>query len=294
MIGAIFECIKVMYQICLFRLSDSENILEACMCVERLDMKIQIEELFKKEYKKLFSIIYRITASHHDTEEVLQESFIKAYKNAEKFNGDSSLSTWVYRIVVNESYRYMKTWNKLPVVSITENSEITEERFFSSLNYEMDLSDELYIQEMREKCLHGFLNCVSQKGRVCFLLKTNLKLKNREIAEVLDTTEANVKVILHRTRKQLREMFEMRCSLIDPSKPCQCFLWVKYMRDNGMPFSKEISTTNSEYITNKVDTLSNYETKVSSLDKINQLYRVNFELDENSFINNLKKISEIL
>jgi len=262
--------------------------LEACMCNERIDMKKQIVELFKDDYKKLFSIVYRITASHHDTEEVLQESFIKAYKNAEKFNGDSSLSTWVYRIVVNESYRYMKTWNKLPVVSITENNGTTEERFFSSLNYDMDLSDELYIQEMREKCLHGFLNCVSQKGRVCFLLKTNLKLKNREIAEVIDTTETNVKVILHRTRKQLRDMFEMRCSLIDPSKPCKCYLWIKYMQDNDMSFSKDSLTVND------AEKLSNYEAKISSLDKINQLYRVNFELDENSFINNLKKISEIL
>ena len=70
----------------------------------------ELTQVFEAQYKKLFGVgIPEMTENVQDTEEVLQNIFIKAYSNLGKFRGDSKLSTWLYRIAVNESYDYMKS-----------------------------------------------------------------------------------------------------------------------------------------------------------------------------------------
>ena len=253
-----------------------------------LELSKKLELLIQTDYEKLYGLIYRITENHQDTEDVLQNTFIKAYSNIHKFESKSKLSTWVYRIAVNEGYRYLNKWNKLPVITITENRGISEETFFKGLEYEPNIDDELIMEEMREKCLHGFLKCIPKKMRICFLLKSCLELKNKDIAEVLDISEDNVKVTLYRARKNLKDMFEMRCSLIDPGRPCKCYLWIKFMRDNNLPLP-----TGHDQFKND-DLLKHHFKNMSLLRKIDYLYHVEEKVSKVQFINSLKKVAEIL
>ncbi|MBN2851401.1 MAG: RNA polymerase sigma factor [Clostridia bacterium] len=248
----------------------------------------QIEAAVQKDYKKLYGTVYRMTENHQDTEDILQNTFLKAYRHFDGFKNQSSLSTWIYKIAINESYRHMKSWNKLPVAVITKEKEVSEEIFFSSLQYEPDFDDELIMEEMREKCLRGFLRCIPKHMRVCFLLKTCLELKNREIAKVMDITEENVKVTLFRARKKLKELFEYRCSLIDPEKPCQCYLWIKYMRDNHLPLPSGHMQFKNEELRKE------HFRNMTLLKKINYLYHVEGKLPEKEFFTELKKIAEVL
>jgi len=253
--------------------------------VEKKDLEREIELVFEKQYNKLFGMVYRMTENVQDTEDVLQNAFISAYRNIESFRGDSQMSTWLYRITVNESYKYLKSWNKLPVISISEESGVTEKEFFENIEYEENQDENLIIEEMREKCLRGFLRCVPQKMRVCFLLKTCLGLKNNEIAKVLDISEANVKVLLHRGRQKLKDMFEYRCNLIDPQKPCKCYLWIKFMREKGLPLPKEgINYRNKEL----------EEEHFKNLDRMKQidyLYKVKHQYTYEEFITRIRKLS---
>lgn len=245
----------------------------------------EITNFFREQYDKLFGMVYRMTENVQDTEDVLQNVFIKAYKGAGTFRGDSKLSTWIYRITVNESYDYLKTWNKLPVVSISKELGMTEKEFFDCLEYTNSQDDNLIIEEMREKCLRGFLRCVPQKMRVCFLLKTCLELKNKEIAQILEISEANVKVLLYRGREKLKDMFEYRCNLIDPTKPCKCYLWIKFMRDRGLPLPQEgINYRNKELE-------AEHFRNMNVLKQIEYLYKVKHEYSYEDFINKLQKIS---
>lgn len=245
----------------------------------------ELELVFEEQYNKLFGMVYRMTENVQDTEDVLQNVFINAYKNINKFRGDSKLSTWLYRITVNECYGYLKSWNKLPVVQISEDFGMTEKEFFDSIEYTQNQEDNLIIEEMREKCLRGFLRCIPQKMRVCFLLKTCLELKNQEIAKVLDLSEANVKVLLHRGREKLKDMFEYRCNLIDPNKPCKCYLWIKFMKDRGLPLPKEgINYRNK-------DLEEDYFKNMSTMKQIEYLYKVKHEYTYEDFLNRLQELS---
>ncbi|MHC1719787.1 MAG: RNA polymerase sigma factor [Clostridiaceae bacterium] len=241
--------------------------------------------VFEEQYKKLFGMVYRMTESVQDTEDVLQNVFINAYKNINKFRGDSKLSTWLYRITMNECYSYLKSWSKLPVVRISQDKGMTEKEFFESIGYTQNQDDDLIIEEMREKCLQGFLRCIPQKMRACFLLKTCLELKSKEIAEVLDLSESNVKVLLHRGREKLKDMLEYRCNLINPDKPCKCYLWIKFMKERGLPLPEEgINYRNKELE-------EDYFKKMSVMKQIEFLYKVEHEYTYEEFLKRLQKLS---
>jgi len=252
---------------------------------EKKGLEHEIELVFEEQYNKLFGMVYRMTENVQDTEDVLQNAFISAYRNIGSFRGDSLMTTWLYRITVNESYKYLKSWNKLPVIRISEESGVSEKEFFESIGYDQNQDDNLIIEEMREKCLRGFLRCIPRKMRVCFLLKTCLGLKNKEIAKVLDISEANVKVLLHRGRQKLKDMFQYRCNLIDPEKPCKCYLWIKFMREKGLPLPEErINYRNKEL---EEEHFKNMDT----MKRIEHLYKVKHEYTYEEFINRIQKLS---
>lgn len=252
---------------------------------EEKRLKDELTLVFKEQYNKLFGMSYRMTENPQDAEDVLQNVFVNAYTNIKKFRGDSKLSTWLYRITVNESYDHLKKWNKLPVVEISEELGLTETEFFNSIQYTQNEDDNLIIEEMREKCLRGFLRCIPKKMRVCFLLKTCLELKNSEIAEILEISEANVKVLLHRGREKLKDMFEYRCNLLDSTKPCKCYLWIKFMQDRGLPLPKE----NINYRNKELEEA--HFKNMNMMKQIDFLYQVKHEYTYEEFIDHLQKLS---
>lgn|GEM_PF-650913 len=255
---------------------------------EGYDLIQKLESLFSENYSKLYACAYRMLGNHQDAEDALQSAFLKAYKNIDNFKGESELYTWVYRIVINESNRSYEITKKLPVVRIAGDLGMSEREFFASIAYVPDLEDDLIMDEMREKCLHAFLKCLPQNQRVCFLLKTCMHLKNQEIADILEMSVENVKVTLFRGRKKLQELFEMRCSLIDPNKPCECHLWIKFMRDRHLPLPEG-------YRQPKVEELKKEHFKnMTLLRKIDYLYTVEASISKEEFMKKLKKASEVL
>lgn len=248
----------------------------------------ELTNIYSDNYVKLYACVFRMIGNHQDAEDVLQNSFIKAYKNIDSFKGNSKLYTWVYRIIVNESYRYFQYIKKLPLIQITEEQGISEKDFLSTLEYNPTLEDNLIVDEMREKCLQGFLKCLPRNQRVCFLFKNFLELKNQEIAEILGISVDNVKVTLYRGRKTLQEMFEYRCNLIDPEKPCKCYLWIKFMRDHNLPIPDGYHQVKTEALKQE------YFTNLNTLRKIEYLYHVQAGITKEEFFKKLKKTAEIL
>lgn len=251
-----------------------------------MEIKRQLEVLIDEKYDKLYACAYRMLGNHHDAEDGLQNALLKAYKGLDHFRGDSELYTWVYRIVMNECNRSYRVIKKLPVVRISENLGMSESEFFSTLKFTPNFEDQLIMDEMREKCLHAFLKCLPKNQRICFILKSCLHLNYDEISQVMNISIENVKVTLYRGRKRLQELFEMRCSLIDPEKPCECHLWIKYMKDHHLPLP-------SGYHQPKTETLkTEHYNNMSLIHKMDYLYTVEAVISKDEFIENLKKITE--
>lgn len=140
-----------------------------------------------------------------DAEDVLQETFIKAYSHLDGFNGRSSLSTWLYRIAMNEALMLLRR-KKPQTISVEEPWDDQEEDPdpLQIVDWCCIPEKELLSAESRET-LDKAIDNLPTALRVVFLLRDIEGLSTRETAEVLDLSEAAVKTRLSRARLRLRE-----------------------------------------------------------------------------------------
>ena len=141
----------------------------------------------------------------HEAEEVLQETFISAFKALPRFEGRSQLSTWLYRIGYNAALMRLRK-RRLPTESLDE-PVTTEEG--DMLPRELvdwgSIPDELLLNQELRTVLDAALETLPESLRTVFVLRDIEGLSTAEAAEALGLTETNAKVRLHRARLALRE-----------------------------------------------------------------------------------------
>ncbi len=166
---------------------------------------------------QVYRLALKMLQNPQDAEDILQETFIKAYKALPKFEGRSSLSTWLYRIATNESLMFLR--KKHPIlVSVDapiENDE-GEERPRQIIDWCCLPENELMSTEARAN-LDRSVQQLPESLRAVFLLRDIEGLSTRETAEVLDISESAVKTRLSRARFRLRELLSAYYSERMPS-----------------------------------------------------------------------------
>ena len=142
------------------------------------------------------NIAYQICNNMQDAEDIVQESFVKAYKNLHTFRLDSKFSTWFYRIVFNTavSHSRAKVW------IIDDEVESTTAGLASDIN----ITTQLEMNERSEVVTHIIENMPKAYGlilKLFYLEEHSIK----EVAEITSLNNSNVKVMLHRARKMFKE-----------------------------------------------------------------------------------------
>ncbi|MBD3425697.1 MAG: sigma-70 family RNA polymerase sigma factor [Candidatus Omnitrophica bacterium] len=193
-------------------------------------MSNTIEKVYQSHYDRLYTLAFRMTGSHHDAEDVLQTAFLHALKGWEKFRGESSVYTWLYRIVCNAAKQYRRKAEKLPVEVYAEEQGLAESEVYRHINSYGQVEEKALVEATRETCLQMFMNCMPPKYRAVFTLRCMLHLDVDETARVLEISRESVKTNLHRARKAIRDHMEGRCSLIRPGAPCDCRSFAGYLR----------------------------------------------------------------
>jgi len=169
---------------------------------------IEIIDLFKTEGKqqeafriimrlykeRLYWHIRKIVITHDDTDDALQNTFIKVWKNLDSFQGNSSLFTWIYRIATNEALTLLKRNKRANLFSVSD-----EDNF-----YENTLKSDPYFDgsELQLK-LQLAINTLPEKQKIIFNLKYFEELKYTEIAEILDTSVGSLKASYHHAAKKV-------------------------------------------------------------------------------------------
>jgi len=191
------------------------------------------EQIYINHYDSCYKAAFRITGSHHDAEDVLQDAYMNAMAAFESFEGRSAVSTWLYRITVNSAIKYVKYRKSFPVERLSAEKNMTVGSFFESLKDCRHVEDEVLYNDMRETCIHMFIECLPLKQRLTFILRMVMDLSVSEVAQILDVSESAVKTNLHRARNSLLKAMDGKCSFIDPKFPCKCKLWVNYAIENN-------------------------------------------------------------
>lgn len=159
------------------------------------------EELILNYEKKAYNIAYKVLRDEQDALDISQEAFIKLYKNINKFEFQSSFSTWLYRIVMNTALDFNKK-KKLSTVSLNETYEDGNEKLEIADNYETPESA-LETKISRNIIKEG-IDSLDQEHRVVILLRDVEGFSYDEIAEITSTNKGTVKSRISRARKKLK------------------------------------------------------------------------------------------
>lgn len=153
----------------------------------------------------IYRLALKMLGDPQDAEDVLQTTFLKALQSVGSFEGRSSLSTWLYRIAVNEALMSLR--RQKPTVSVAMEYESDEEEIEhpTQLTDWCCLPEEELLSAEAKRHLDLAVRRLPEKLRVVFLLRDVEGLSIKETAEALDLTETAVKTRLLRARLHLRE-----------------------------------------------------------------------------------------
>jgi len=185
----------------------SENHQEEPFDLEALRRKEKsaFARLVDENSTRIYRLALKMTGNPQDAEDVLQETFIKAFKNIEGFEGRSKVSTWLYRIASNEALMLLRK-QKEGITHIDEGLELEQGEIvpIQIVDWCCLPEKELVSAEARDQLREAALS-LSDANRAAFLLRDVEGLSTREAAEALDISESALKVRLMRARMQLRE-----------------------------------------------------------------------------------------
>lgn len=152
--------------------------------------------IIKKYQEKLYWHIRRMIVDHDDTNDVLQNMFIKVWKGLENFREDSQLYTWLYRIATNESLTFLSAQKKRNSVSLSDVENGLSNKLRSDSHFDAN--------KLEWKLQLGIQN-LPEKQRLVFNLRYYDEMPYEEMSRVLDTSEGALKASYHHAAKKIEE-----------------------------------------------------------------------------------------
>lgn len=149
--------------------------------------------------KPLYNHIRNIVLNHDDTDDVLQNTFIKVYQNLKSFKGESKLFSWMYRIATNEALTFLQQKAKKQGITSEEIQEKALKNLESDVFFD---GNEIQLQ------LQKAIALLPEKQQLVFKMKYFEELKYEEIAEIVDTSVGALKASYHIAVKKIEEFLK--------------------------------------------------------------------------------------
>lgn len=157
-------------------------------------------EVLVHTYKeRLYWHIRRIVLNHDDADDVLQNTFIKVFRNINSFKGDSKLYSWMYRIGTNEALSFLKSKSRKLGVTTDDLVERAANNLQADVYFE---GDEIQLK------LQQAIASLPEKQKLVFNMKYFEALKYEEISEILDTSVGALKASYHLAVKKIEGFLE--------------------------------------------------------------------------------------
>ena len=162
------------------------------------------EELVRVTYQDTYTLAYRLTGDEEDARDVVQESYLRAFRGLKRFRGDAQFTTWLYRITANCASTHLGRRSK------HRHDELVEDAPFADADPTHDPQMRTEGNATRNR-LNAALLELPPRLRAVVVLRDVYDLPHEAIAAELGISESAAKVRLHRARKKLREtLFPLR------------------------------------------------------------------------------------
>jgi RNA polymerase sigma-70 factor (ECF subfamily) len=163
------------------------------------------DQLVRQYERRVFRIAQNITQNREDAEDVVQDAFLKAYKNINRFQGNSKFYTWLVRIAVNEALMKLRKRRTSRVVSMDDEVQTEEGAIPREFADWSPNPEQMYGREELSEILNKTVQGLPPAFRTVFTLRDVDGLSTEETAEALKLSVPAVKSRLLRARLQLRE-----------------------------------------------------------------------------------------
>ncbi|MDR2384933.1 MAG: sigma-70 family RNA polymerase sigma factor [Tannerella sp.] len=147
--------------------------------------------------EKLYWQIRRMVLNHDDANDVLQNTFMKAWININSFRGDSKISTWIYKISVNECITFLNKQKSLNNISLDD----TDSYLLQTMK-----ADEYFDGDELDEKLQKAILTLPEKQRLVFTMKYQDEIKYEEMSEILGTSVGALKASYHHAVKKIQEI----------------------------------------------------------------------------------------
>jgi RNA polymerase sigma-70 factor (ECF subfamily) len=162
----------------------------------RMITKDSFPSIIREYQERVYHVVRKIVIDHDDTDDLVQETFIKVWQKRDSYKGNSQLFTWIYRIAVNEALQHLRKKQRNTLVSIHQD-ELLENQLRSEMGPD---ADEIQVQ------LQKAIAQLPDKQRAVFTLKYYDELKYEQIAEILGGSVGGLKANYHHAVKKI-ELF---------------------------------------------------------------------------------------
>ncbi|RAR48593.1 RNA polymerase sigma factor [Flavobacterium lacus] len=154
------------------------------------------QELVSQYQRPLYAHIRNLVLNHDDADDVLQNTFVKVFRNLNGFKGESKLFSWIYRIATNEALTFLQQKAK--------RFQTTSEDYLQQQTEKMQADDYFDGDEIQLKLQKGIAQ-LPEKQQLVFKMKYFEELKYEEISEILGTTVGGLKASYHIAVKKIEE-----------------------------------------------------------------------------------------
>lgn len=181
--------------------------------MSKIDDKVLIKKLLSnKDRRETFEIIVRqyseilywkirrIVLNHEDANDILQNTFIKSWNNIEAFEGKSQISTWLYRIAINESLDFLRKQKKQFLVGADEGISVSQRL----------IADEYFEGTEAEALLNEAIAILPEMQKTVFLLKYYDDMKYSDMSKLLDKSEGALKANYHLAVQKISEYLKLK------------------------------------------------------------------------------------
>ena len=176
---------------------NEEEILEL---LREPDTQRQGFDYLVKEYsERLYWQIRKMVYSHEDANDILQDVFIKAWLNIEKFRGDAKLSTWLYKIAINESITFINRSKAKLNLSIDDDDSFLLDKLEG---------DEYFDGDEAQLILQKAIVTLPEKQRLVFQMKYFNEMKYDEMSDILGTSVGALKASYHHAVKKVERFLK--------------------------------------------------------------------------------------
>lgn len=166
------------------------------------------EELIRDYQKLAFNIAYRMLGNMEDAADAAQDAMIKIYKSIGNFKGDSSFSTWLYKIVTNTCLDQLRKRKRDKAFSVDRPIETEDGDIRKEISDSYNIPEDVVERKENIKDLAAAINALPEQHKTAIILRDIQGFSYEQIAEMLNCSQGTVKSRISRARSALRDSIQ--------------------------------------------------------------------------------------